>query len=222
MLAFIKRIFYPSLIATAQFKKNWRFSTISLFWLTLISPTLAQVIPDTTLPNNSAVSSSRNIFKIEGGTQAGSNLFHSFQEFSIPKNGEAFFNNATNIQNIFSRVTGGKISNIDGLIRSNGNANLFLINPNGIIFGPNARLNIGGSFIGSTASSIKFANDTDFSATEPFAKPLLTINVPIGLQFSSNPGSIINQSKAVALNNQVGLAVQPGQTLALVGGDISS
>jgi large exoprotein involved in heme utilization and adhesion len=109
---------------------------------------------------------------------------------------------------------------------------LFFINPSGIVFGPNAQLNIGGSFIGSTANSIKFANGSEFSATNPQNQPLLTISVPIGLQFGSNPKSIINQSTALAppnlpslpptlpIPNNVGLAVQPGQTLALIGGDV--
>ncbi|MGB7440489.1 MAG: S-layer family protein, partial [Coleofasciculaceae cyanobacterium] len=116
---------------------------------------------------------------------------------------------------------GGNISNIDGLIRAQGEANLFLINPQGIIFGPNAQLNLGGSFIASTANSIKFADGTQFD-TNPTASALLTMNVPIGLQLGPNPGNIVNQSRAINGNGQiVGLQVMPGRTIGLVGGDIN-
>lgn len=194
----------------------------------------AQIIPDNTLPTNSLVTPGCTICYIEGGTTKGTNLFHSFQEFSISRGGEAFFNNSTDIQNIFSRVTGNNISNIDGLIRASGKANLFFLNPNGIIFGQNASLNIGGSFIGTTANSIKFADGSEFGVKAPENSPLLTVSVPVGLQFARNPGKIEVQGKGHSLTDRInvlvpnnnskttgGLRVQPGKTLALIGGEVN-
>jgi filamentous hemagglutinin family protein len=189
----------------------------------------AEIIPDATLPNNSIVIPQDNIKIIEGGTQAGSNLFHSFEQFSIPTDTKAYFNNNTvNIQNIITRVTGKSISNIDGIIRVNGTANLFLINPNGIIFGKNSSLDIGGSFLATTASSINFADGTKFSAIQLQTPPLLTVNVPIGLQFGAIAAPIRNQSQASvngatnSLAQPAGLQLPRGKTLALIGGDVTS
>ena len=168
----------------------------------------------------------------------GANLFHSFSQFAIPTGGSATFDlvNTPNISTIFSRVTGGNVSNIDGLIQTTNNNNpvsLFLLNPSGIIFGSNAKLNIGGSFIGTTANSIIFSDGMKFSASDRTSNPLLTIASPIGLNMESNSGAIsilgsghnlkINNSEATLIlsdNRPNGFAVNPSQTLALVGGDI--
>ncbi|WP_292856399.1 filamentous hemagglutinin N-terminal domain-containing protein [Nostoc sp. LPT] len=188
----------------------------------------AQIIPDGTLPNNSSVKLEGNNSIIEGGTQAGGNLFHSFREFSVPTNGAALFNNRVDIQNIISRVTGGSVSEIDGLIYANGTANLFLINPNGIVFGQNAQLNIGGSFVATSANALQFGNIGFFSATaKNIPSPLLTIN-PSALLFNQ-----INQNAAIQ-NNSIapagkdpagfdgfGLRVPNGKSLLLVGGNIN-
>jgi filamentous hemagglutinin family protein len=192
----------------------WVASSIALGCLATVSSITAQIVPDNTLPVNSSVTPGCTVCTIDGGTIRGTNLFHSFQSFSVPTGGEAFFNNALQIQNILTRVTGNSVSNIDGLIGANGTANLFLLNPNGISFGANATLNLGGSFIASTASSLVFADGTVFNAKpDTSTPPLLTISVPLGLQYGSNPGSIQVQGAT--------LEVGVGQTLALVGGNVS-
>ncbi|MCU0534778.1 MAG: filamentous hemagglutinin N-terminal domain-containing protein [Hydrococcus sp. Prado102] len=176
----------------------------------------AQIVPDNTLGAQSSqierVNATRS--RITGGATRGSNLFHSFREFNITEGRAAYFANPTAIKTIFSRVTGNNPSQIFGTLGVEGDANLFFINPNGIIFGPNATLDVRGSFIGSTANSIAFPNGENFSATNPNAPPLLTIDVPvpIGLVFEgSDRGIILNRAD-----------LKPGQNLTLVGGTILS
>ena len=210
-------------------------STLGCFFATN-GISIAQVTPDNTL--DTQVNRNGNVSEITGGSTQGNNLFHSFQDFSVPTGDAASFNNAVEIENIFSRVTGGNISNIDGLIRANGDASLFLINPAGIIFGENARLDLGGSFYGSTADSILF-EDGQFSASDLENPPLLTINAPIGLGFRDEPGEIVNRANSGLseqtfpqtldgenttvnrVTNITGLEVDPGQNLALIGGNIT-
>ncbi|MCC3412061.1 filamentous hemagglutinin N-terminal domain-containing protein [Microcoleus sp. PH2017_02_FOX_O_A] len=217
-----------------------RKSSALFFAFLLLFPTatIAQIIPDRTLgtENSRTVSDSINNLpsdRIEGGASRGSSLFHSFREFNVGEGRGAYFANSNGIANIFTRVTGSNSSNILGTLGVQGNANLFLINPKGIIFGPNARLDLRGSFLGSTADSVLFNNGFEFSSANPQAVPLLAINIPVGLRFRDNPGTIVNTSQAmgptptlpplpieVPVSNKLGLAVDPGQTLALIGGDI--
>jgi filamentous hemagglutinin family protein len=183
---------------------------------------IAQVVPDGTLSTQVTVGGSD--FTITQGDRLGNNLFHSFSQFSVPTGGSAVFNHAADVQNIFSRITGAAVSNIDGLVQAQGAANLFLLNPNGIIFGPNARLTIGGSFLGTTANRIKFSDGVEFGPGSPTA--LLTVSLPIGLQMGQTPGTIQNAANLPSLSPFApfipgGLQVQPGKSLGLLGGNVS-
>ncbi len=221
-------------------------SNINLNWLKLITVLIvlnpvisaqAQISSDGSLSTKIITTDNLN-FEIEDGNPSGNNLFHSFNEFSVPTNGSAFFNNALNINNIFTRITGGKISNIDGFLGANGSANLFFLNPQGVIFGPNANLGLGGSLVVTTAESLKFEDGTVFSVGLGGTNPLLTQTAPVGLQYGTNPGAIVNQSTYTPPSPPlppgfpdapppppslpVGLELAEGQTLALLGGKIEN
>jgi filamentous hemagglutinin family protein len=196
------------------------------------SSTLAQElkpVADDTLGAESSVvtPTSPQADRIDGGAIRGANLFHSFSQFNIGEGREAYFANPTGIENILSRVTGSDASRIFGKLGVLGNANLFLINPNGIIFGRNASLDVRGSFVGTTANAIQFGNQGFFSATNPNTPPLLTVN-PDALLFNQiRAASIENNSVADSGLNPsseftvTGLRVADGKSLLLVGGDIN-
>lgn len=203
----------------------WLTGSIILLCLANTSITQAQIAPDNTLgTENSIVTPNVNINgflsdQIDGGAMRESNLFHSFREFNVGEDTRVYFTNPTGVTNILSRVTGGNASNIFGRLGVLGNANLFLINPSGIIFGSNARLDVRGSFLASTASSLNFADGNQFSATNPQTPPLLIVSTPIGLQFGGSQSKITLERLDEI--RQPDLRVQPEQTLALVGGDIT-
>ncbi|MEQ8958180.1 MAG: filamentous hemagglutinin N-terminal domain-containing protein, partial [Coleofasciculus sp. C2-GNP5-27] len=181
----------------------------------------AQILPDNTLGAESSritnVSDIREL--IEGGAIRGSNLFHSFEAFNIGEGQEAYFANPVGIESIFSRVTGNDPSAILGTLGVNGGANLFFLNPNGIIFGDKAQLDIRGSFVASTANRLVFDNGVEFSATNPESAPLLTINLTPGLQYGANPPpqSSIERGKIITAN-ATRLAV--GRNLTLAANDL--
>ncbi|MEH2166025.1 MAG: filamentous hemagglutinin N-terminal domain-containing protein [Nostoc sp.] len=194
-----------------------------------IHPTFAQLTPDNSLgkERSQVIPINKNNDRIDGGAARGANLFHSFQDFNVNEGQGVYFANPEGITNIFSRVTGGNSSNIFGRLGVLGGANLFLLNPNGILFGKNASLDLQGSFVGTTANGIQFGNQGVFSATNLEAAPLLTIN-PSALLFNqiqANAG-ITNQSQADAGKNLLaedvtGLRVADGKSLLLVGGNIN-
>jgi filamentous hemagglutinin family protein len=178
-------------------------------------------------------------FTINQGNQQSGNLFHSFSQFSVPLNGSATFVHNPDVATIFARVTGGSLSQIDGLLQTqatigSSTANLFLLNPAGVIFGPGARLNVGGSFIGTSASAVRFADGQSFAVNDP--APLLTVSVPIGLQMGTGAGSIqvqgnghgvTGRTRALISTPLAGAGASPGltigsdRTLALVGNGIN-
>jgi filamentous hemagglutinin family protein len=189
-----------------------RIICVNVCFCLVITPTNAQVSRDTTLSIPTTVTTSNGLdFTITNGTQVGSNLFHSFQEFSIPINGSAIFNTPLSVINILARVTGNHSSFIDGSLQVTGQANLFFLNPNGIIFGKNAALEMNGSFLATTAQAIRFADGQLFGATP--TDSLLTVSVPVGLQFGTKANEISVQQSQLTLPSE--------RTLGLVGGNLS-
>ena len=221
-------------------QKHFRLKLSSLIGLSLFTfgqnpLALAQITPDATLGAESSRLQSNGVTDhLNGGAVRGANLFHSFEEFNVGQGRQVYFINPDGIEHIFSRVTGQSRSDILGTLGVSGPADLFLLNPNGVVFGPNARLDVNGSFLVSTGDRIRFSNGVEFSAENPQAPPLLTIQTPIGLQYGANPGAIRVEGTGNNLsldsertglvqreNRSVGLQASSGETLALVGGEVS-
>ncbi|NEQ44613.1 MAG: CHAT domain-containing protein [Leptolyngbya sp. SIOISBB] len=150
---------------------------------------------------------------ITGGTPSTDqqNLFHQFTEFNLLTGESATFVTNPTILNILSGVTGSTPSVIDGLLQVSGsNANLFLINPNGILFGPNAALNLQGSFTAVTADQVNFATGAwEMAGASEYAS---LVGTPQSFSFSlENPASLVNAGD---------LAVSPGESVVLLGGQV--
>ncbi|MBD2515034.1 filamentous hemagglutinin N-terminal domain-containing protein [Nostoc sp. FACHB-973] len=194
----------------------WPLGLLLSLTVTTNAKALAQVTADQTL-GTQVIDIGLNSFILDGRTVGNTNLFHSFSNFNVPNSGAAIFINELNIVNIFARVTGGTPSEIQGLIRTQGSANLFLMNPNGIIFGKNAQLNIGGSFVATTANAIQFSDGAEFSSTSSVTpeNTLLSVN-PTAFLFNQ-----IAAQGANSIDNRATLAVPNNKTLILLGGRIA-
>jgi filamentous hemagglutinin family protein len=165
-----------------------------------------------------------NNFNIDGGLQRGQNLFHSFTDFSIPTGGSANFTNPAGNQSIITRVTGNFISDLNGTLNTNG-ANFLLINPNGVVFGTNARLDVGKAFVTSTASGVDFVDaagrNYNFGTNKAGDAPLISIDRSVAftparlIMGGTMPGSKgIENYGTLRTNN-------PGQYIGLISGDIT-
>jgi filamentous hemagglutinin family protein len=212
----------------------------------LTPPAIAQIIPDATLPQASIALDSDTGIDILGGTIAGSNLFHSFEQFVLRDGTRATFVTPDSVDRILARVTGSAIADINGTLAAN--ADLIFLAPNGIHFGDRASLDLSGSFIATTAHAIDFSDGITWPSIATDQPPLLSVNVPAGLQFDAaiEPGTItaIGGDQVVSVPSFIArllsqalmedaitstlstgrsesvLATSPGQTLGLIGGNI--
>lgn len=180
----------------------------------LLSFANAQIQTDGSLGSAQTLRGPNYVINEDLGRRAGNNLFHSFGEFNIHGGESATFNGTSDIVNVIGRVTGGKLSTIDGLLKSEiPNANLYLINPAGLLFGPNASLSINGSFHTSTADFMRLG-DADLFYSEPLQGEILSTAAPTAFGFfEASKGSITVAGSQLDLDDKA--------TLSLVGGNVT-
>ncbi|MEM8642813.1 MAG: CHAT domain-containing protein [Cyanobacteria bacterium P01_G01_bin.54] len=213
----------------------WIGTALSL-GLTPSFPALAQSIVPAADGTGTIVQYNGNIYQIEGGTQAGANLFHSFQTLGLGSGEIANFLSHPSVSHIFGRVTGGDPSVIDGLIQVTGaHSHLYLMNPAGIVFGSGVSLNIGGDFVATTSDRIGFtgggfnatgANDyaslvgapNQFAFVSEQPGAILNFgNLTTGQDMSLMGGTIFNQGNLVSTEGNITLAAIPGERWVQIG-----
>lgn len=173
----------------------------------------AQVVTDGSLGNRTTISGPTFALPNTLGVQRGGNLFHSFSTFNIRTGETALFSGPAGILNILARITGGTRSDINGRVRSTiAGANLFLLNPSGIVFGPSATLDVNGSFYASSAAYVRLADGVRFD-TNASQGVVLTSASPEAFGFNGPTGNITVTGST--------LAVPSGRQLGLFGGDIT-
>src|SRR3954465_13995515 len=194
--------------------RSHRLSPLLLAALLAAGPVRAQIITDGSVGPKVNLSGSQVDIGADLGSRSGDNLFHSFEKFGIATGQTATFTGPGTIRNVISRVTGGEISNIDGTLRSTvGQADLYFLNPAGVVFGPNARLDVPGSFHVSTAHELRFADGTRFSTLDKTGSGL-TVAPPEAFGF-------LDKSAGQIAVDQSQLQLSPGKALSLVGGDLT-
>lgn len=185
--------------------------------LASLGPAHAQIVFDGSLGAPGSLTGSNVSILANRGQQVGGNLFHSFSQFNVLTNQTATFQGDSSVTNIIGRVTGGSPSSIDGTIAMGSgitSANLYLINPSGLVFGQNAFLDLKGSFHASTADYLKLGGTGTFRATTNAAQSTLSSAPPSAFGF-------LAASPAAIQVNDSFLAVPTGQSLSLVGGNVS-
>jgi filamentous hemagglutinin family protein len=187
-------------------------------WLSLFGASArAQIVTDGTAGSKPATELQGPHYTISDdfGEHRGRNLFHSFQSFNVHAGESATFTGPPTVENIVSRVTGGEASSINGNIESMiPGVNLFLLNSNGVMFGPNASLSIGGSFYVSTADELRFA-DGRVMSTHLGGESSFSVASPVAFGF-------VREQPAPITVDRSTLRVQTGRTLSIVGGDITA
>ncbi|GBO54735.1 hypothetical protein APA_2786 [Pseudanabaena sp. lw0831] len=204
----------------SAWRKYWATTAIAIAIspVLLSAPVTAQSITAAQDGTNTFVLPNGQRFDITGGTQAGANLFHSFQQFGLSQGQIANFLSQPNIQNILGRVVGGNPSVINGLIQlTGGNSNLYIMNPAGIIFGTNASLNVPASFTATTANGIQVGNSWFGMNTSTSDLKNLT-GTPNAFAFTSPTSPLTEGQTSGVIVNQGNLNVSQGKSISLVGG----
>ena len=186
-------------------------------------PLFGGVVLDGSFGTRGALPGPNYMISANLGKQVGNNLFQSFNQFNLISTESATFTGPSNIQNILSRVTSGSPSSIDGKVSSQiQGANLFFLNPAGVMFGPHARLDVSGSFAVSTADYVKMVGGGRFNANLGGGDVLTSAPVsafgflntaPAAVSITGTPGNFFSSSPA--------LGVGPGKSFSIVGGDIN-
>jgi len=189
----------------------------------VLPPAIADVTFDGTLGPGGTLDGAMMEITADRGQIAGNNLFHSFSEFNVNTGQTANFSGPDNVQNIFGRVTGSNPSTIDGIISSSiPGANLFLMNPNGMMFGPNAQINISGSFHATTADYLSFGNQERFYA-DINQNTTLSVAAPSAFGFlDNNVSDLTIDGSQLSVTDSTGITISAGDIEITNGGTISA